>query len=176
MSNSVFDDNDYKSPDGMMTSIWGPPLWHSLHTISFNYPVKPTKEDKQNYYNFFNNLQYTLPCRYCRENLTKNFKKLSYNKSVFKSRDSLARWVYNLHEEINNMLDKKSNLTYEMVRDRYEHFRSRCLNSKEVAKTKETGCTKSLYGLKGKCVLNIVPKTSSKQSFKMDPLCKIVMK
>ena len=28
----------------MLTSVWGPSLWHSLHTISFNYPVKPTKE------------------------------------------------------------------------------------------------------------------------------------
>ena len=39
----------YNSKDGMMTSIWGPSMWHTMHTISFNYPVKPTKEDKKNY-------------------------------------------------------------------------------------------------------------------------------
>ena len=50
MSNKVFDNEDYNSGDGMMTSIWGPPLWHELHTISFNYPTKPTKDDKLHYY------------------------------------------------------------------------------------------------------------------------------
>ena len=33
----------------MLTSVWGPSLWQYLHTMSFNYPVKPTKEDKKNY-------------------------------------------------------------------------------------------------------------------------------
>ena len=37
---------DYSSSEGMLTSVWGPSLWHTLHTISFNYPVKPTKEQK----------------------------------------------------------------------------------------------------------------------------------
>jgi hypothetical protein len=172
----VFNDEDYNSPDGMMTSIWGPPMWHILHTISFNYPVEPTKEHKVNYYNFYSNLVNILPCKYCRDNLCNNFKKFPLNKSVFKNRDSLSRYIYELHETINKMLGKKSNLTYEMVRDRYEHFRSRCLNENEIKikKTnKETGCTQSLYGVKGKCVLNIVPKTTNMKSFIMDRKCKI---
>jgi hypothetical protein len=173
MSKKIFDEADYNSPDGMMTSVWGPPMWHILHTISFNYPVEPTNDDKTYYYNFYNNLKNILPCRYCRENLKKNLKKHPLNKSVFKNRDSLSRWVYNLHETINEMLGKKSNLTYEMVRDRYEHFRSRCLKDTDIMTKKETGCTKSLYGVKGRCVLNIVPKDSKLPSFKMDPKCKI---
>ena len=47
---NLFTENDYNSNDGMMTSIWGPPLWHSLHTISFNYPVQPTETQKKDYY------------------------------------------------------------------------------------------------------------------------------
>ena len=81
-----------------------------------------------------------------------------------------------MHETINHMLGKKSNLTYEMVRDRYEHFRSRCLKTNEIKKNKESGCTESLYGVKGKCVINIVPKNNKIQSFKMDPKCKIKRK
>ena len=53
---NVFSLSDYNSGDGMLTSVWGPPLWHTLHTISFNYSVKPKKQDKDNYYNFFKNL------------------------------------------------------------------------------------------------------------------------
>ena len=39
---------DYKSGDGMLTTVWGPSLWHYLHTMSFNYPNQPTKKDKEN--------------------------------------------------------------------------------------------------------------------------------
>jgi hypothetical protein len=170
MGKKVFSDKDYNSGDGMLTSVWGPPMWHTLHTISFNYPVKPTNEQKENYYNYFKNLRHILPCRYCRENLKKNLKCLPLTKKVFKNRDSLSRWVYGLHEIVNKMLGKKSGLSYDDVRERYENFRARCLNDQKKTKL-EKGCTESLYGLKGKCVMNIVPKSSKKESFKIDPKC-----
>ena len=45
----VFEKKDYDSSDGMLTYVWGPSLWHFLHTMSFNYPVKPSCEDKLQY-------------------------------------------------------------------------------------------------------------------------------
>jgi len=168
----VFSESDYISGDGMMTSVWGPAMWHVLHTISFNYPINPTDEQKKHYYHFYNNLQNILPCRYCRENLTKNLEKLPLTLDTLKNRDSLSRWVYDLHELINCMLDKKSGLTYYDVRDRYEHFRSRCVvDSSKNKRGKEVGCTEPLYGLKSKCVINIVPKNIKSGSFIMDPKC-----
>ena len=173
MSKPIFTKDDYNSPDGMLTSVWGPPMWHSLHTISFNYPVKPSKEDKENYYNYFKYLRFVLPCKYCRDNLVNNYKTLKFGKNKFKNRNTLSRFVYDLHEEINKMLGKKAGLTYSAVRDRYEHFRARCLiEPKKI----EKGCTDSLYGLKSKCVLNIVPKNKTKESFKIDKECKIKRK
>lgn len=167
----VFSDNDFNSGDGMLTSIWGPSLWHSLHTISFNYPVKPTTDDKKNYMNFIKSLVHVLPCKYCRENLKKNFKELPLRISVFKNRFTFSKYIYELHEHINKMLGKKSNLSYEQVRERYEHFRARCIDNKPSKK--EKGCTKSLYGLKGKCVINIVPKQEKCKTFYVDKRCKI---
>ena len=75
----------------MLTSVWGPNLWHVLHTISFNYPVKPTEKDKKRYMNFIKSLQYVLPCRYCRDNLKKNLKVVKLNKSVMKNRDTFSK-------------------------------------------------------------------------------------
>ena len=72
--NRSFNTKHYLSGDGMVTSIWGPNLWHYLHTISFNYPVKPTNENKKYYKQFICNLQHTLPCKHCRINLIKNLK------------------------------------------------------------------------------------------------------
>jgi hypothetical protein len=174
---SIFSSKDYNSGDGMCTTIWGPPLWHVLHTISFNYPIKPSKDEMKYYYEFYNNLKNILPCRICRDNLVNNFKQLPLTFSVLASRDSLSRWVYNLHELINKMLGKTSYLSYDEVRDRYEHFRSRCLTNREqVAKNHETGCIEPLYGVKSKCILNIVPRSSNKNTFKIDPKCKLKRK
>ena len=133
----VFVEEDYISSDGMLTSVWGPSLWHSLHTISFNYPVNPTKEDKKKYYNLIDNLQYTLPCGICRKNLKNNLKKVPITMKTMKSRHTFSLWLYNLHEEVNKMLGKKSNLSYEDVRNRYEMFRSRCIKTKKTKKIKK---------------------------------------
>jgi hypothetical protein len=175
---NIFTAKDYSSNDGMMTYVWGPALWHSLHTISFNYPVKPTKEQQKDYYNFFINLKNILPCKYCRDNYVKNLEVLPLDMKALKNRETFSKWLYNMHELINKNLDKKSNLKYEDVRNRYENFRSRCLvDPKLKAKKedkKEKGCTEPLYGVKSKCVINIVPKESIKESFKMDKKCKLI--
>ena len=57
----------------MLTTVWGPSLWHYLHILSFNFPIKPTSIQKKKHLEFIKNLQYTLPCKYCRINLRKNF-------------------------------------------------------------------------------------------------------
>jgi hypothetical protein len=151
----VFAKNDFISGDGFLVSVWGPLQWTFLHIMSFNYPVNPTPEDKKHYMDYVLNLQYVLPCKYCRINLTNNFK-------------------------------KKSNLSYCDVRERYEHFRSRCTeekpkiftfkNSKAKTKSnskskKEKGCTEPLYGKKSKCVINIVPQEVKTDTFKVDEKC-----
>jgi hypothetical protein len=66
------------------------------------------------------------------------------------------------------MLNKESGLTYNMVRERYEHFRARC---NTVITKKEKGCTESLYGEKAKCILRIVPQTKKCNTFQMDEKC-----
>ena len=176
----IFTAEDYNSGDGMLTSIWGPSMWHFLHTISFNYPVNPTKQDKQSYCDYLMSLQKVLPCKYCRDNYTKNLKNARFSKNVFKNRNCFSRFIYRLHEEVNNMLGKTSNLSYNDVKNRYEHFRSRCLIDKKDkiinGKVIEKGCVDSLYGKKSKCVLNIVPTNSKIKSFKMSPKCKIERK
>lgn len=165
----VFKPSDYISGDGFLTSIWGPSAWHTLHIISFNYPIKPTAEDKTNYRNFVLSLQNVLPCGKCRANLKKNFAKLPLTKAHMAGRDVFSRYMYNLHELINKMLGKTSGLTYCDVRERYEHFRSRCTELEP--ETKEKGCVKPLYGTKSRCVIKIVPHTSTEETLQIDDKC-----
>ena len=46
----IFTKKNYDASDGMTTYAWGPALWHSIHMISFNYPVKPTSNEKKHYF------------------------------------------------------------------------------------------------------------------------------
>ena len=121
--NKTYKKQDFSSGDGMVTSVWGPPLWHFLHVISFNYPVHPTEKDKKYYRKFVLNLKHILPCRYCRDNLKKNLKELPLTNKDLKNRDAFSRWMFKLHELINTMLGKKSGLKFCDIRERYEHIK-----------------------------------------------------
>lgn len=178
----IFKRDDYNSGDGMLTAVWGPTMWHFLHTMSFNYPVEPTDEQRKHYKEFILSLREVLPCRYCRENLTKNLQKLHFSDKHMKNRGTFSRFIYDLHEHVNRMLKKKSGLSYCDVRERYEHFRSRCILDIEADKekieaflknktVKEPGCTEPLYGKKSKCLIKIVPHDIKCETIEIDEKC-----
>ena len=126
---------------------------------------------------FILSLRNILPCKYCRMNLTNNLATRPLKMCHMESRDTFSRFVYDLHETVNKLLGKKSGLSYCDVRERYEHFRSRCTKNDpppkifNFAKKKEKGCTEPLYGHKAKCILSIVPQTKDVPSFHVDDKC-----
>lgn len=174
-SKRVFGETHYNSGNGMLTTVWGPSMWHCLHTISFNYPVNPTEENKKQYRDFILSLRHVLPCGKCRKNLYKNFKKLPLTMKQMESRDTFSKYVYELHELINRMLNKNSGLSYDDVKERYEIFRARCKpnvpKNKTVKKRREKGCTEPIQGEKSKCVLHIVPVKTKGDTFQIDKKC-----
>lgn len=179
---NVFTESDFNSNDGMLTAVWGPGTWHFLHTMSFNYPTHPSNTQKKQYRDFIYSLQHVLPCGKCRKNLVKNFKKLPLEWKHMETRKTFSLYIYELHELINKMLNKKSELSYEEVRERYENFRSRCTKSLKQLdkklhtrtrkmKQNEKGCTEPLYGEKSKCILKIVPNDLKCKTLEIDEKC-----
>ena len=175
----IYSRKEYKSGDGMLTTVWGPSMWHYLHTVSFNYPVRPTSADKKHYRELLMNMQHTLPCRHCRENLKRNFRAHPLKACHMTNRDAFSRYVYRLHEIVNKMLGKKSGLSFCEVRERYEHFRARCIQDntklfqfrKRKTRRREKGCTEPLYGKKAKCVIKIVPQDTKCKTMQIDSKC-----
>ena len=121
---------DNSKTNGLLTKVWGPHFWETLHCVSFGYPLEPTDENKKDYKEFFISVKNVLPCRYCRESytsfiLSENGTKLT-DKDL-KNRENLTRWVYKLHCRVNKKLGMDYNVSYDDIVKRYESYRAVCV-------------------------------------------------
>ena len=80
----------------MNVNKWGPSGWNFLHTITFNYPLNPTKDDKEIYSNYFKLVGSILPCKYCRESYQIYYKYFPID-PFLDSREGVCYWLYKLH-------------------------------------------------------------------------------
>ena len=144
---------DYESPEGFSSRFWGPGLWNFLHTVSFNYPVKPTREDRTRYMEFIRSLRWVLPCGICRRNYSRNLKSAGFGLAAMKDRHTFSRFVYRLHKEVGF-----KGCSYYRMRDNYETFR---------AKPK---CRKRCDSrVPSRCVLHCIPASDrGRPSFTID--------
>jgi len=95
-----------KTQTSLKPDIWGPGGWKFIHYVSLGYPDKPSTVDKQNYKNFYTSLQHILPCGKCAENYSLNLKNYPID-SHLGSRDTLVKWTIDIHNQVNNELNKK---------------------------------------------------------------------
>ena len=102
----------------MDTRFWGPSAWRLLHLITFAYDPETQKKDVEQ---LFKNLPYILPCKYCRKHLAGHMEKFPLTEDVLKDAESLSRWLWNVHNAVNDMLHKKDpNPSYEAVAKIYK--------------------------------------------------------
>jgi hypothetical protein len=90
---------------GLDSTIWGPPMWFFLHTSAMCYPLYPNAITKKKYYDFFQNLPLFIPI----EPMSSYFSRLleEYPISPYlDDRESLTRWVWFIHNKINEKLEK----------------------------------------------------------------------
>ena len=89
----------------MDTKKWGKHGWIFLHYVTFNYPINPTQQDIDNYYDFFYSLKFVLPCEICKKHFSNNL--LKHNLiGALKTRNTLIRWLIDIHNNINYELGK----------------------------------------------------------------------
>ena len=138
--------------NGLITKIWGPSLWIGLHCITFGYPINPTDEQKENYKIFFEKVGDVLPCKHCRESYKIFIKEQDTDiNNALDSRDSLTKWLYDIHNKVNEKLGVDYGITYDMVQKKYESYRAKCVEKKA------NGCVVPLYSKK-KCYQEIKKK------------------
>lgn len=106
-------------------NYWGPALWTTLHTMSFNYPEQPTEEEKAQYRDFFHALKYVLPCGECRRHYANGIEKTYPLEPALKNRDTLSRWLVDFHNVVNKRLNKPI-VPYDSVKEKYESMSKKC--------------------------------------------------
>ena len=121
-------EQDERNNEGLLTAIWGPSFWHVLHCISFNYPKKPTVQDKEHYTNLFKNLCYVLPCCECRNHYSEHIKndETELTHSAFENRDTLTKWLFDFHMCVNKKLGVYYDISYESICEKYNSFIATC--------------------------------------------------
>ena len=97
--------------------VWGPPLWKKLHTITFDYPEHIDENNpqdvaiKKGVRQLFLELRSAIPCKECRTSYRRFIKQFPVEPHLH-SRDSLSRWLYDIHNMVNAKLRKKENDLY----------------------------------------------------------------
>ena len=109
--------------NGITPLIWGPLQWQLLHMIASTYPENPTDIDKQNYYNYFLALGNVLPCQFCKHHFKQTLIAMNFNMGVFENQETLFRFVFDLHNTVNERLKKPIMDDYAYFRRRYDLYK-----------------------------------------------------
>lgn len=96
----------------MDTTKWGPSGWKLLHLISFQYPNKPSNQQKKNIIELFELLGDLLPCKYCRISIKKFYKEIPIDEYL-DNKNKLIEFVYLIHNKVNDKLKKQGLLLYD---------------------------------------------------------------
>lgn len=90
--------------------IWGTHYWFFLHTIAFYYPDPPNDITKRKYYDLIHNFPLFIPDAKIGDKFASLLDKYPLSPYLC-SRESFLRWVFFIHNKINNHLGKRE-LTY----------------------------------------------------------------
>jgi hypothetical protein len=118
---------NYRNRDGFSPDIWGPPTWFLLHLFAQNFPVDATEKQRRGYMRFFRSLCYVLPCWGCRvsyASFVRQHPRIKITPDKFRDRKSVTKWVFDLHNAVNEKLQKPKRTNFTKHYRSYERFRS----------------------------------------------------
>ena len=120
----------------MNPSVWAPPFWFTLHTLSMTYPLHPNTVTKKKYYELIANIPLFLPHR----NIGNQFAKLLDEYPVepyLSSRFSFMKWVHFIHNKMNVYLGKKEITFYDFLNSYNKHYEPKDITQKKEYKWKK---------------------------------------
>ena len=104
-------------------AIWGPAGWTFLHAITFEFPERPTYEERLSMSMLMWSVADLLPCQQCCHEFTSVLEEYSIcpDCPIIKGgRSVLAPWLVKVHNEVNERLNKP-HFPYSRVEKLYYH-------------------------------------------------------
>ena len=135
IKNKKIDYTKYTSTSGMSTKHFGPCLWDFMFmSILGTYPVilDYTNIEHLKIMNSFRlmltNLQYILPCIYCRKSYSQFIIQLPLTKQNLQGRIPLFYWLYLMKDKVNQKL---INQETQLINSKIEKYKGKYYNNKE---------------------------------------------
>ena len=123
----------------MDPAFWGNSTWRYLHTLTFNYPINPTNEDKIKYLRYFNELSSFLPCDDCAKSYKLYMSYIPLNMYV-NDIYGITYWLYIIHSIVNTKLSKHNSNFDEIVK-MYLSNKTNC--NFDIISNPSSKCTKN---------------------------------
>ena len=121
---------------GLDPKVWGPKYWFFLHTIAMSYPNRPNTITKKKYYELIQNLPLFIPV----ENISTEFSKLLDLYPIMPyldTKESFIRWMWFIHNKINEKLEKPKISLNDFYLQYYEEYKCQNVKLKEFNKIKK---------------------------------------
>ena len=115
------------------SKVWGPHMWFFLHTTAMTYPVRTNAITKKKYYEFIQNLPLFIPI----EHMSSQFTKLLDEYPIqpyLDTKESFIRWVWFIHNKINEKLEKPKITLNEFYQKYYEEYKPKNVKLSEYYK------------------------------------------
>jgi hypothetical protein len=98
-------------------SVWGPALWMLLHSsaerIGSQVRSRLPQEEIRIWAGLLSSLRYSLPCPLCKKHYTEYFASHSFTK------ETIRTWLFQLHFQINQQLNKSNEMDHEQLSAHY---------------------------------------------------------
>ena len=113
--------------------VWGPHMWFFINTIAMTYPNRPNAVTKKKYYDFMQNLPMFIPI----EHMSGEFSKLLDEYPIqpyLDTKESFIRWVWFIHNKINEKLEKPQITLNDFYKQYYEEYKPKNVKLAEYYK------------------------------------------
>lgn len=97
--------------------VWGRAFWVAMHSVSFTYPDKPSRDDRDHVISFLRNISHLLPCKACCAHFRNHLLTVDLER-VASSRNNLVRFLVDIHNEV-NVTAGKPTMTMDEVIEEY---------------------------------------------------------
>ena len=86
-------------------AVWGPIFWMTIHIVALGYSDNPSYSEKRAAKEFYEGLQFLIPCPKCKEHYRDNLKIHPITPSLDNRKD-LFKWTVKMHNLVNKQLGK----------------------------------------------------------------------